>query len=73
MHRAPLVLGLMVAIPCVILQAQTASAPYPPFTAKQAELGKQLVATSLEIRKQITDMSAPAEPCTSLTTWTLMR
>ena len=29
-------------------QAQTASAPYSPFTAKQAELGKQLVATSLE-------------------------
>ena len=37
-------------------------APYPPFTAKQAELGKELVAKSLEIRKQITDMSAPAEP-----------
>jgi metallo-beta-lactamase class B len=62
MHRALLVLGLLVTIPCAILQAQTASAPYPPFTAKQAELGKQLVATSLEIRKQITDMSAPAEP-----------
>jgi metallo-beta-lactamase class B len=62
MHRALLLLGLLVAVPCVILQAQTASAPYPPFTAKQAELGKQLVATSLEIRKQITDMSAPAEP-----------
>lgn len=62
MHRTLLVLSLLVTIPCAILQAQTASAPYPPFTAKQAELGKQLVATSLEIRKQITDMSAPAEP-----------
>ena len=39
-----------------------AQAPRPPFTAKQAELGKDLVAKSLEIRKQITDMSAPAEP-----------
>jgi len=55
-------LGLLVTVPCAILQPQTASAPYPPFTTKQAELGKQLVVTSLEIRKQITDMSAPAEP-----------
>ena len=59
MHRA--LLALVITVP-VILQAQTSGAPYAPFTAKQAELGKQLVATSLEIRKQITDMSAPAEP-----------
>jgi metallo-beta-lactamase class B len=38
------------------------SPPYPPFTAKQAELGRDLAAKSAEIRKQITDMSAPAEP-----------
>lgn len=36
--------------------------PAPPFTSKQAELGKQLAATSLEVRKQITNMRAPAEP-----------
>lgn len=47
---------------CLTLQAQTTSAPYPPFTAKQAELGKELVAKSQEIRKQITDGAAPAEP-----------
>ncbi len=41
--------------------AQT-HAPYPPFTAKQAEQGKELVAKSLEVRKQITDGAAPAEP-----------
>jgi len=60
MHRALMVFNL--TIPCVLLQAQSGSAPYPPFTAKQAELGKQLVAASLEVRKQITDMAAPAEP-----------
>jgi len=49
-------------MPLVILRAQTPVAPRPPFTVKQAELGKELVARSLEIRKQITDMSAPAEP-----------
>jgi metallo-beta-lactamase class B len=37
-------------------------APAPPFTAKEAELGKKLAATSLDIRKQITNMRAPAEP-----------
>ena len=42
--------------------AQTPHAPYAPFTARQAELGKELAAKSLEIRRQITDGSAPAEP-----------
>jgi metallo-beta-lactamase class B len=55
-------ISLAASLPCVPLQAQTSNAPYPPFTAKQAELGKELVAKSLEIRTQITDMSAPAEP-----------
>ena len=44
-----------------ILQAQT-TAPKPPFTAKDVELGKQLIATSAEIRAQIKDGRAPAEP-----------
>jgi len=61
MHRTRWSVRLLIAISAAILQAQT-SAPYPPFTAKQAELGKELVNKSLEIRKQITDMSAPAEP-----------
>lgn len=62
MHRIFLTAALAGSIACAFLQGQTQSAPYPPFTAKQAELGKELVAKSLEIRKQITDMSAPAEP-----------
>jgi len=36
--------------------------PSPPFTVTEAELGKKLAATSLDVRKQITDMRAPAEP-----------
>jgi metallo-beta-lactamase class B len=37
-------------------------APYSPFTAKQAELVKQLAGTSAEVRKQITNTDGPAEP-----------
>jgi len=62
MKQILLVIGLSACNPYVTLHGQTSSAPYPPFTAKQAELGKELVAKSLEIRKQITDMNAPAEP-----------
>ncbi len=61
MHRTPWSAALLAAIFTVTLHAQN-NAPYPPFTAKQAEMGKELVSKSLEIRKQITDMSAPAEP-----------
>jgi len=46
---------------CAAAQAQT-HAPYAPFTAKQAELGKELAAKSLEVRKQITNGTGPAEP-----------
>jgi hypothetical protein len=46
---------------CVAAQAQT-HAPYAPFTAKQAELGKELAAKSLEVRKQITNGTGAAEP-----------
>jgi len=45
----------------VSIHAQT-HAPYPPFTVEQARLGKQLIATSLEIRKGITNNSLQAEP-----------
>ncbi|HTR37574.1 MAG TPA: MBL fold metallo-hydrolase [Bryobacteraceae bacterium] len=62
MKRNLWLIGSLVCVSCGILQAQTTSAPYPPFTPKEAELGKQLVAKSLELRKQITDMSAPADP-----------
>jgi len=52
--------GSLVCISCGMLDAQ--KAPYPPFTAKQAELGKALAATSADVRKQITNMDTPAEP-----------
>jgi len=44
---------------CVSVDAQ---APLAPFTARDLELGKKIVATSAEIRPQIADPSAPAEP-----------
>src|ERR1700691_5004276 len=62
MNRNLLFGGLLVCACCVTLDSQTAHAPYPPFTAKQAELGKKMVETSLEIRKGITDRAAPADP-----------
>lgn len=55
-------IGLSACISCAALQAQTQHAPYAPFTAKQAELGKELAAKSLEVRKQITDGAGPADP-----------
>jgi len=60
MKRHFFLLGLL-ACAAVGTPAQT-HAPYPPFTAEQAKLGKQLVATTLEIRKGITNNSLPAEP-----------
>jgi metallo-beta-lactamase class B len=60
MKRYLFMLGSL-ACSAVLIQAQT-HAPYPPFTAEQARLGKQLIATSLEIRKGITNNSLPAEP-----------
>lgn len=53
---------LWVSASSMMVLAQTPHAPYAPFTARQAELGKELAAKSLEIRRQITDGSAPAEP-----------
>src|SRR5580693_6289349 len=60
MKRYLLVLGFL-SCAAVLAQAQT-HAPYPPFKAEQAKLGKQLIATTLEIRKGITNNSDPAEP-----------
>ena len=70
MNRHLLVIGFFVcailSIYCsfsagAFMQAQT-RAPYPPFTAEQARLGKELALKSLEIRRQITNAAGPAEP-----------
>ena len=61
MLRTPWSLGLLIAICAPILHAQT-SAPYPPFTAKESELGKKLAELSLTVRKQITKCG----PCGSV-------
>src|SRR5262249_3992400 len=45
----------------VLLHAQS-HAPYAPFTAEQARLGKELAAKSIEIRRQITNLAGAAEP-----------
>jgi hypothetical protein len=50
MHRKVLRIGSLLCAIGVILLAQTAIAPKPPFTAAQAEHGKQIAAKSLEIR-----------------------
>lgn len=59
-------LAFIVAIACTGIAATAANAqtkaPYPPFTAKQAELGKKMVETSLQVRKEITNGTDPAEP-----------
>ncbi len=51
-------LALLLCASCVL----DAQAPLPPFTAKDLETGKKIVAVSAEIRPQIADPSAPAEP-----------
>jgi glyoxylase-like metal-dependent hydrolase (beta-lactamase superfamily II) len=59
MSRHLLTVGWLAALGAAALHSQS---PAPPFTAHQAELGKKLAATSLDVRKQITNMRAPAEP-----------
>jgi metallo-beta-lactamase class B len=59
MYRQSLSISLLLSAAAVLLLAQT---PRPPFTAKDLELGKQIVPTSLEIRAQILDPSGPADP-----------
>lgn len=44
------------------LWADGSSNPMPPFTAAQAEHGRQLAAKSGELRQQIKNIRAPAEP-----------
>jgi hypothetical protein len=51
--------GLLVLALAATIAAQT---PKSPFTAQDAEAGKKLVATSLELRAQIKDTAAPADP-----------
>ncbi len=46
---------------CLVCAAQ-GQAPYAPFTAKQAELGKAMADKSTEVRKQIMDSTGPNEP-----------
>src|SRR6266567_3855027 len=47
---------------CRMLVALTPIAPKPPFTAAQAEHGRELAAKSVVIRAQIKNMRDPAEP-----------
>ena len=47
---------------CVVCATAQGQAPYAPFTAKQAELGKTMADTSSEVRKQIKDSTGPNEP-----------
>ena len=60
MKRHFFVLGLL-ASAAIMIQAQS-KAPYAPFTAEQARVGKELSAKAQEVRKGITNNSDPAEP-----------
>src|SRR6266851_528627 len=62
MRRKVFGIGLLLCAVGAILLGQTAIAPKPPFTAAQAEHGKEIAAKSLEIRAQIKNMRDPAEP-----------
>src|SRR6266566_7521186 len=62
MRRTYWMAGSLVSVLCANVVAQTTIAPKPPFTAAQAEHGKEIAAKSLEIRAQIKNMRDPAEP-----------
>ena len=47
---------------CIAAGVALAQAPKPPFTKADAEAGKKIAATSLEIRAQIKDTAGPADP-----------
>lgn len=59
MHRNCLPIVALLSAGCLFVRAQ---APRAPFTEKDLELGRKIVATAAEIRAQIADPSAPAEP-----------
>ena len=61
MRRTLFLVGLAICL-CAALMAQAPITPKPPFTAKDAEIGKQLAAKSLELRAQIKTPAGPAEP-----------
>ena len=52
----------LLCVSSLVVVAQTPLAPKPPFTAAQAEHGKEIAAKSVEIRAQIKNMRDPAEP-----------
>jgi hypothetical protein len=54
--------GVLFGGVCLSLAGQSPLAPKAPFTAAQAEHGKELAAKSVEIRAQIKNMRDPAEP-----------
>lgn len=62
MNRLSFVIGCVVALSGLDTQAQTAAVPGAPFTREQADRGAELAAKSLEIRAQIENPGAPAEP-----------
>lgn len=62
MSRNLVILILWICTVGIILQAQTTTAPKPPFTAADAARGLKLADLSLEVRKQIGIFAAPAEP-----------
>jgi glyoxylase-like metal-dependent hydrolase (beta-lactamase superfamily II) len=47
---------------CALACAALAQVPKPPFTAKDAEMGKKLANLSLDLREQITMAKGPADP-----------
>lgn len=59
MYRSCLLIVVLLSASGLSLEAQAVRAP---FTEKDLDLGKQLVATAAEIRAQIADPSGPAEP-----------
>src|SRR5271170_4051104 len=59
-RKSPLLaFGFTCVLACTLHGQQ---APKPPFTAKDAELGKKLADLSLDVREQIADPKAPADP-----------
>lgn len=59
MYRSTFFVGMIASLIGLDAHAQTSDSP---FTPEQEEYGKQLAAKSLEIRAQIENPSAPAEP-----------